>query len=69
MQNSKYTQPVKALDVIKVTIQNLGDKGDGIARHENFVIIVPQAQIEKTYEVRIKKVFPTYAIAEINKEV
>lgn len=65
----QYTQPVKILDVINVTIENIGEKGDGIARHQKFVIITPNTQIEKNYKVRIKKVFPTYAIAEVIQEV
>lgn len=60
-----YTQPVKVNDEIQVNVENIGEKGDGIARFQDFVIIIPEGKIENSYKVRIKKVFKTWALAEI----
>lgn len=64
-----YTQPIKVGDIIIGEIISIGDKGDGIMRKDDFVIIVPQGQINQTYKVKITKVFPKYAFCEIIKEV
>lgn len=61
----KYTAPVKVGDEITVTIQNLGSKGDGITRHKEFVIIVPNTQIEQQHKIKIIKVFEKYAFGEV----
>lgn len=61
--------PVKIFEEIKITIISIGTKGDGIGRYEGFVIITPETETEKTYKVKIIKVFPNYAIAEVIKEV
>lgn len=59
-----YTQPVKVGDVLQVTIVNLGEKGDGIARFKDFVIVVPGCNIDETLKVKVKKVFPKWALGE-----
>ena len=64
-----YNKPVKATDELQVTIINLGERGDGIAEVDKFIIIVPETQLDKTYKIRIKKVFPKYAIAQSIEEV
>lgn len=60
-----YNKPLKVGDIVTVCIENLGEKGDGIARYENFAIIIPHTEIDKAYKVRIKKVFPTFCIGEL----
>lgn len=62
---AKYTPPVKAGETYDVTIQNLGEKGDGIAKINKFAVIIPGTEIDKTYKIRIKKVLDKYAFAEI----
>lgn len=62
---SKYTQPVKVGDELKVQIENIGEKGDGISRHENFVIIIPNGEIDEYYKIRIQKVFKNWALGDI----
>lgn len=61
----KYTQPVKVGDEVDIEVENIGEKGDGVARYKKFVIIVPNGEIEKKYKVKIKKVFNTWALSEI----
>lgn len=57
--------PVKDKDIHKVEIISIGEKGDGIAKIENFVIIVPGAKMGEKLLVRIAKVLPHFAFAEI----
>lgn len=49
---------------IEVVIDDVGNKGDGIARVQGFLIFVPQARIGKRLRVKIVKVERKYAIAE-----
>ena len=64
MQNIEYTAPVKVGDKISTVVQNLGEKGDGIARYDNFTVIIPKARIGEEITVKIKKVFEKYCFAE-----
>lgn len=48
---------------------DLGTKGDGIAKHDNFVIIIPATEVGKTYKIQIRKVFEKYAVGEVLEEV
>ena len=57
--------PVEVGDEFNVFISALGERGDGIARHDNFVIIVKGAETGKNYKIGITKVFDKYAFAEI----
>ena len=41
---NEYQKPVEVGDVIEVTIESTGAKGDGIAKVNNFVIIIPGAK-------------------------
>lgn len=56
-----YTQPVKVGDIITVEIENIGEKGDGVAKYKDFVIIVPNTNVEEKYIIKILKVFKSYA--------
>lgn len=50
---------------IQVKIESIGAKGDGIAKIEGFAIIIKEAKMNERLKVRINKVFPKYAFAEI----
>lgn len=69
MKMKAYTQPVKVDDIVTVTVENIGQKKDGISRYQNFVIIVPDGQVDKTYKVKITKVFEKFAFSTIVNEV
>lgn len=64
MEETTRKPPIKIGDRIKVKIETKGEKGDGISRINNFVIITPNTEEDKEYEVKIKKVFKKFAIAE-----
>lgn len=58
--------PVQEGDVRQVTIEDIGDQGDGIARVERgFVIIVPEANEGEDVIVEITNVAENYAIGSI----
>ena len=56
--------PVQEGDVIEVEIVAKGIKGDGIAKIENFVIIVKDVEIGDKPRVSITKVLRNMAFAE-----
>lgn len=62
-------KPINIGDIIKIKIDNIGEKGDGIARFEGFVVIVPHSKIDSTYKVEIVKIFATWALGSILEEV
>lgn len=64
-----YNKPVKVGDVIRKTIVNLGVKGDGVTKEGDFIIIIPKAQLDRRYDIRIQKVFESFAIGEIVEEI
>ena len=59
--------PVQQGERIEVEIIGIGKDGDGIAKFEGFVIIIPNAKKGERHEVEISKVMPRVAFAEIVK--
>lgn len=57
--------PVKVGDEIDVTIEAVGQKGDGIAKKEGFVLFVPNAKEGQRVKVRVTKVFRKVGFADI----
>jgi predicted RNA-binding protein with TRAM domain len=62
-----YDKPVDEGDVVEVEIEDLGSKGDGIARIDGFVIFVPGGEVDESYEVEVTSVGRKFAFAEIQE--
>ncbi len=60
-----YDRPVKQGDEIELTIESTGAKGDGVAKIDNFVIIVPGAREGDRVRVKITRVLRKMAFGEI----
>lgn len=63
--DNDYDKPVDEGDVVEVEIDDLGSKGDGIARVDGFVIFVPGGEVGETYDVEVTSVGRKFAFAEI----
>lgn len=50
-----------------ILIESVGEKGDGVTRINDLVIFVKGAELDCTYNIKIKKVFKKYAFAEVNE--
>ena len=61
-------QPIQEGDIIDLTIESTGAKGDGIAKIDNFVVIVPGVQEGETVKVKITRVLKKMAFAEVVEE-
>jgi len=57
--------PVKVGEELDVTIEAVGEKGDGIAKKNGFVIFVPGVRQGDSVKIRITKVFRKMAFAEV----
>lgn len=57
--------PVKAGDELEVEIISKGSKGDGVAKHEGFIIFVPGTDVGDKVKVRITKVLASMSFAEV----
>jgi len=62
-----FDKPVSEGDIVEVEIDDLGSKGDGIARVEGFVVFVPGAEVGETYDVEITSVGNKFAFAELTE--
>jgi predicted RNA-binding protein with TRAM domain len=56
--------PVRENQELEVVIDDIGSKGDGIARIQNFLIFVPRSKIGERVKVRILSVREKFAVAE-----
>jgi len=56
--------PVREGDELEVLIDDIGSRGDGIARIRDFLIFVPQARVGERLRVRVLQVREKFAIAE-----
>ncbi|MFB6182734.1 MAG: TRAM domain-containing protein [Candidatus Nanohaloarchaea archaeon] len=62
-------KPVSEGEVVEVEVEDLGSKGDGIARVDGFVVFVPGGEVDKEYEVEVTSVGRKFAFAEIQEEL
>jgi predicted RNA-binding protein with TRAM domain len=56
--------PVKENQEIEVMIDDIGSRGDGIAKIQDFLIFVPHSKIGERVRVRILSVGGKFAVAE-----
>ena len=61
-------KPVKEGETYDVEILEVGSKGDGIAKIQNFVIFVPGTQKGQKVKIRITQVRSSSAVAEVVSE-
>lgn len=57
--------PVKQGDEFEVKIEAVGEKGDGLAKKDGFVIFVPNTKPGDTVRVRITRVLRKVSFAEV----
>ncbi len=58
-------KPVKVGEVREVRIEAIGNKGDGIAKVNGFVIFVPGTELNDKVKIKITKVFKKFGFGEI----
>jgi Predicted RNA-binding protein, contains TRAM domain len=56
--------PVKENQELEVVIDDIGSRGDGIARIQGYLIFVPNSRVGERVKVRITSVGGRFAIAE-----
>ncbi|MFH0868347.1 MAG: TRAM domain-containing protein, partial [Candidatus Woesearchaeota archaeon] len=57
--------PVKVGDEIDVKIEAVGEKGDGIAKKDGFVLFVPNTKEGQEVKIRVTKVLRKVGFAEV----
>lgn len=67
--NGNQEPPVKVGEIYEVSINAVGEKGDGIARVKGFVLFVPQVQKGDYVKIRITKVLPKVGFAEVTAKL
>jgi len=60
----RLTAPVREGDVVEVTIDDMGEEGDGIAKVDGFTVFVSGVEEGQTVEVRIDDVKPRFAFGQ-----
>ncbi|MFO8015537.1 MAG: TRAM domain-containing protein [Candidatus Woesearchaeota archaeon] len=63
--NEGNNVPVNEGDEIKVNIEAVGEKGDGIAKKDGFVLFVPGTKQGDNVKVRVTKVLRKVGFAEV----
>ena len=59
------TPPVKVGDELDVTIEAVGEKGDGLCKKNGFVLFVPGVKEGQQVRIRITKVLRKVGFAEV----
>ena len=62
--SSKFA-PVKVGDELDVTIDAVGEKGDGIAKKEGFVLFVPNTKKGDQVKIKVTRVLRSVGFAEV----
>jgi predicted RNA-binding protein with TRAM domain len=60
----RFAPPVREGEEIDLNIEAVGEKGDGIAKKEGFVIFVPNTQVGQNVKVKVTKVLRKVAFGE-----
>ncbi|MDY6817441.1 MAG: 23S rRNA (uridine(2552)-2'-O)-methyltransferase [Halobacteriales archaeon] len=60
----RLTAPVRTGDRLEVTIETIGDEGDGIAHVDGFTLFVPSTEEGETVEIRVEDVKPRFGFAQ-----
>ncbi len=61
----RFYKPVQEGKEYEVTIEAVGEKGDGIAKIEGFVVFVPGAKAGEKVKIKVDKVLRKFAIGSI----
>jgi predicted RNA-binding protein with TRAM domain len=70
-QDREYGQkfaPVKVGDELDVKIEAVGEKGDGIAKKDGFVLFIPNTKEGQEVKIRVTKVLRKVGFAEVAGE-
>ena len=62
---SQNFAPVKVGDELDVKIEAVGEKGDGIAKKDGFVLFVPNTKQGDEVKIKITRVLPKVGFAEV----
>jgi predicted RNA-binding protein with TRAM domain len=57
--------PVKEGEELDVKIEALGEKGDGIAKKNGFVLVIPGTQVNDEVKIKVTKVLKKVGFAEV----
>jgi predicted RNA-binding protein with TRAM domain len=57
--------PVQEGEELDVKIEALGEKGDGIAKKNGFVLVVPGTQVNDEVRIKVTKVLKKVGFAEV----
>ncbi|MCD6511714.1 MAG: TRAM domain-containing protein [Thaumarchaeota archaeon] len=58
-------KPVSVGDELDVTIDEISRRGDGLVRVQGYVVFVPNTKRGDNVKIRIVKVRPSFAVAEV----
>ncbi len=64
-QKNNMNPPVSEGEHVDVKIDNIGEKGDGIARVGGFVLFIPDVKKGEHVRVKVNKVLPKMGFAEV----
>ena len=62
--NGRNSAPVREGDVLEVKIEAVGEKGDGIAKVNGFVLFVPKTKEGEVVKIRVTRVLKNVGFAE-----
>ena len=61
----KRFAPVKVGDILDVKIEAVGEKGDGVAKKDGFVIFVPNTKVGDRVKIKVTRVLSKVGFAEV----
>lgn len=68
-QDRNMMPPVKVGEEVKVTIEAVGEKGDGLCKVKNFIVFVPGTRKGEHVKIRITKVFNKMGFGEVVEKI
>jgi len=57
--------PVKVGDILSLKCISIGKKGDGIFKHDGFIIIASNTEVNNTYTLKMTRILSSIGFAEV----
>ena len=68
MTDETKVPPIEEGEILTLTCISMGKKGDGVFKHQNFVIMVPNTEEEQEYKIKVTRVLPTVGFGIVVEE-
>lgn len=69
VRNMEKIPPVTKGETVILQVKKLGEKGDGIAYFDKYVILIPNTKVKKFYKIKITRILKSHGFGKVLEEL